>query len=279
MFRNSLTRLGRSTVQRWTAVSRPAVTRVAVRAMATGGAALADLKAASPHVDVVRYEHKNRTWSLNHVDYYSTAMAIGFIDGGLRPSDVILSWLPEHFSEQMILQFACSKAGLVLYTLKPAGEDTAAAQDALTAALTLTKANMLVTPEAYNDLNYIRLVHGVIPELRVFTQEKGLPFVTPRFPHLRYPVHTGFDQLDKEAWLPYRYFLVPSDNLDKLIDTSKLTDKTPLAGTFELDAKGIPTKLGPTLTNQQVFEKNIWPTYNSILQKKFHDVEGIGNIW
>ena len=101
MFRNSLTRLGRLTVQRWTAAARPAVAQVAVRALATGGATLAELKAASPHVDVVRYEHKNRTWSLNHVDYYSTAMAIGFIDAGLQPSDVILSWLPEHFSEQV----------------------------------------------------------------------------------------------------------------------------------------------------------------------------------
>lgn len=179
----------------------------------------------------------------------------------------------------MVLQFACSKAGLVLYTLDPAGEDVLAAQDALTAALTLTKANMLVTPEAHNDTNYIRVVEGVIPELRIFTQETGLPFVTPRFPHLRYPVHTGFDQDEKEGWLPYRYFLVPSDNLDQLIDMSKLTDKTPLAGSFELDAKGIPTKLGPTLTNQQVIDKNIWPTYNSILQKKFHEVRGVGVIF
>jgi len=106
MFRTSLTRLSRSTVQRWTAASasRPAaVARVmAIRAMATtGGATLAELRASSPHVDVVRYEHKNRTWSLNHVDYYATAMAIGFIDAGLRPSDVVLSWLPDHFSEQV----------------------------------------------------------------------------------------------------------------------------------------------------------------------------------
>ena len=179
----------------------------------------------------------------------------------------------------MILQFACSKAGLVLYTLDAPGEDREAAQTALTAALTLTKANMLVTPEAHDDLNYIRLTQEVIPELRIFTHETGLPFVTPRFPHLRYPVHTGFDQDEKYGWLPYRYFLVPSDNLDKLIDTSKLTDKTPLAGTFEVDAKGIPTKLGPTLTNQQVLEKNVWPTYSAILQKKFHDVKGVGVIF
>ena len=67
--------------------------------------------------------------------------------------------------------------------------------------------------------------------------------------------------------------------MDRLVDLSKLNDKTPLAGTFEVDAKGIPTKLGPTLTNKQVIDKNVWPTYNNILQKKFHDVQGVGVIF
>ena len=180
---------------------------------------------------------------------------------------------------QMVFQFACSKAGLVLYTIDPAGQDTESAQEALTAALTLTKANMLITPEAHDDVNYVRLTEGGIPELRIFTHETGLSFVTPRFPHLRYAVHTGFDQDDKFGWLPYKYFVVPSDNLDKLIDTSKLTDKTPLMGSLELDAKGIPSKLGPTLTNKQVMDKKIWPTYSAILEKQFHDVEGVGVIF
>jgi hypothetical protein len=175
----------------------------------------------------------------------------------------------------MVLQFACSKAGLVLYTLEAQPDDQDASADALAAALALTQANMLVTPEAYNDTNYVRLTESVIPELRIFTQESGLPFVTPRFPHLRYAVHTGFDQDDKFGWLPYRYFLVPSDdnNLD-----SALSADTPLAGSFKVDAAtGIPTAVGATLTNQQVLDtKNLWPSFTDILQKKFHEVEGVG---
>lgn len=178
----------------------------------------------------------------------------------------------------MILQFACSKAGLVLYTLEQFN-NTDDYETALTAALSLSKANMLVAPEAHNDMNYIRATERVIPELTFFLQESGLPFITPRFPHLRYPVHTGFDQDEKEGWLRYRYFVVDSDNLDKLIDLSKLTGSTPLAGSFELDKKGIPTKLGPTLTNDQVLERNVWPTYSAILGKKFHEVEGVGVIF
>jgi hypothetical protein len=65
-----------------------------------GGQTLANMTAENPHVDVVKYEHKNRTWTLNHVDYFSKALAIGLTEQGLQPGDVVLSWLPDHFSEQ-----------------------------------------------------------------------------------------------------------------------------------------------------------------------------------
>jgi len=181
----------------------------------------------------------------------------------------------------MVLQFACSKSGLVLYTLDPsnAATDKQAAKDALAKALELTKANVLVSQEAGNDVNYIQLAESVIPELRIFDQSSGAPFVTPRFPHLRLPIQTGFDQDDKEGWLPLRHMIVPSDNLDTHIDLTKVNGQTPLAGGLVLDEKGIPTKLGKPLTNDQVVKNKVWPTYCSVLEKKFHEVEGVGVIF
>jgi acyl-coenzyme A synthetase/AMP-(fatty) acid ligase len=52
-------------------------------------------------MDCVRYEHKNRTWSYQHVHYYSEALAIGLAELGFRKGDVVLSCLPSHFSEQV----------------------------------------------------------------------------------------------------------------------------------------------------------------------------------
>jgi hypothetical protein len=181
----------------------------------------------------------------------------------------------------MVLQFACSKAGMVLYTLDPmlATTDPAAAEQALAAALTLTKANVLVSQEAGSDVNYIRLAAKVIPETRIFDFANGMPFVTPRFPHLRFPIHTGFDQDDKAGWLPLRHMIVPSDNLDSYVTESTITADTPLCGELVLDAAGIPVSLGKTLTNQQVVANKVWPTYASILEKKFHEVAGVGVIF
>jgi hypothetical protein len=78
------------------------------RTMATvnAGSALSRLAADHPHMEIVRYQHKNVKWTLKHVDYYSDALACGFLDAGLQPGDVVLSWLPEHFAEQ-VSSFVC----------------------------------------------------------------------------------------------------------------------------------------------------------------------------
>ena len=67
----------------------------------SGGAQLAQMAKENPYKDVVRYEHKNRKWNLRHVDFYSEALAIGLLENGLQPGDVVLSWLPAHFSESV----------------------------------------------------------------------------------------------------------------------------------------------------------------------------------
>ena len=76
---------------------RSAAGRCRPMASLSAGAALATLAEASPHVDVVRYSHKNVKWTLSKVDAYSEALAVGFVENGLRPGDAVLSWLPAHY--------------------------------------------------------------------------------------------------------------------------------------------------------------------------------------
>ena len=76
---------------------------VATRGLASlsGGSILTNLATENPYKDVVRYEFKNRKWNLQHVEFYSEALAIGLLENGLQPGDVVLSWLPAHFSESV----------------------------------------------------------------------------------------------------------------------------------------------------------------------------------
>jgi len=252
----------------------------------SAGNALARLAAEHPHMEVVRYEHKNVKWTLKHVNYYSDALACGMVDAGLQPGDVVLSWLPLHFAEQHILQFACSKAGFLLYHLDPnpelAKSSPETAKAALAKALELTKANVLVTQEAGDDVNYVTLTEGVIPETRIFDFGEGKPFFTPRYPHLRFPVHTGYDIEDKEGMYLFKHLLVPSDNLDSLLrDTgSKALDgKTPLLGELVMGADGIPVKTGKIMTNEEVFNANVWPEFSSILKREYKEIAGVGVVF
>lgn len=75
--------------------------RTVTKAAFSSAAKLQALKEENPYTDVVHYTHKNRTWSIQHVDYYSTALAIGLAENGLTTGDRVLSWLPQHFSEQV----------------------------------------------------------------------------------------------------------------------------------------------------------------------------------
>jgi non-ribosomal peptide synthetase component E (peptide arylation enzyme) len=71
------------------------------RGLSSVATQLQSLTAENPYTDVVHYTHKNRTWSMQHVDYYSTALAIGLTENGLTVGDKVLSWLPHHFAEQV----------------------------------------------------------------------------------------------------------------------------------------------------------------------------------
>mmetsp|Transcript_2700 Transcript_2700/g.3196 ORF Transcript_2700/g.3196 Transcript_2700/m.3196 type:complete len:313 (+) Transcript_2700:62-1000(+) len=291
--------------------------RSATRSLASlsGGQAVAKIADEFPHMDAVRFLHKNQKFAFKDVDTNAEEIACGFCEQGFQPGDIVLSWIPNHFSEQVrrleflvvqssdalkyrfekilsrnlnflflpqtILEFACSKAGFILYKLDPnLGKNPEAAKRALKSALEITKANIFVTQEAGSDVNYVRLVKEVIPEIRVWDFSEGLPFLSPRFPHLRYPVHTGFDFQDKIGMIPYRHMLSPSGDLpDLLKEYDPLKGSTPLYGEFEVDSDGIPTSKGKIWSNDEVKKANNWPIYNCILNKEYKEIEGIGNIW
>lgn len=80
----------------------------------SAGDALARLASNHPHQEIIRYEHKNVKWTLKHVNYYSDALACGLLDAGLKPGDVMLSWLPLHVAEQVsALRFVIRKTKCV----------------------------------------------------------------------------------------------------------------------------------------------------------------------
>lgn len=257
---------------------RSAVCNAAKRSMTTAapsaGTALSLLASQAPHVDVTRYEHKNVKWTLKNFDVNSDALAIGLLDQGFMKGDVVLSWLPEHFAEQHILQFACSKAGFVLYTLDPN-----ASEEALAKALEITEANILITQEAGSDVNYIRKVESVVPETQIFNFADGMPFFSPRYPHLRLPIHTGFDYERKPGFVPLQDVLCDTGDLKGVMNGAVVDGATPLMGELKIDSKGVPSGVGKVFSNEEVVQGGVWPQMKSILTKQYNEVGGVGVVF
>jgi hypothetical protein len=104
------------TASRWTVPSTAKIVSLGAKCVmstttTSGGSLLTKLATDNPYKDVVRYEHKNRKWNLQHVDYYSEALAIGLLENGLQPGDVVLSWLSPHFSESVSSK--CERVNIV----------------------------------------------------------------------------------------------------------------------------------------------------------------------
>ena len=182
---------------------------------------------------------------------------------------------------QHIIQFACSKAGFVLYQLDPAVaiQNPEMAKKALSSALELSKANVLFTQEAGNDVNYVHLVESVIPETLIFNFGDGMPFFTPRFPHLRFPIHVGFDYENKGGMVPIKDILCPTGNLQGVLGGAMVDGKSPLLGQFQMGKDGVPVSAGKPLTHEEVMKSSVWPEFVSILNKNYREVEGLGVVF
>lgn len=170
---------------------------------------------------------------------------------------------------------------MTLYHLDPAiaQSSTEDAKAALSAALELTEANVLMTQEAGQDVNYVNIVEQVVPEVLIFNWSDGMPFITPRFPHLRFPIHTGFEYAGKDGMVPLYDMLCSTGESEKLLDGEVVDGKTPLLGELVVDAKGIPVKLGKYMGSDEIIAGNVWPEFTSILKKEYVEVEGVGNVF
>eukprot|EP00978_Attheya_sp_CCMP212_P009372 scaffold22128_cov39-Attheya_sp.AAC.2 len=224
------------------------------------------------------------------VDYRSGRLLCGSTGGralgkGSPPRRQSPLMAPLSFSRAgtHVLQFACSKAGFVLYSLDPAEAvtDPEGAKKSLGKALEVTEANVLVTQEAGSDVSYLQLTKFVIPEIRIFDFADGQPFFTPRFPHLRFPIHTGFDNDDKEGMVAYKHMLSPTGKLSEFLRDCGVpapNGRSPLYGELVKGKDGLLAK-GKTMTNEEVYKANIWPEFTSVLNKEHTKVGGIGVIF
>mmetsp|Transcript_21961 Transcript_21961/g.50047 ORF Transcript_21961/g.50047 Transcript_21961/m.50047 type:complete len:243 (-) Transcript_21961:620-1348(-) len=132
------------------------------------GQQLSELASSLPYKDVLHYEPRPQKvepikFTLGELNHFSNALASGLLEIGFVPGDKIVSWLPTNIAETPVLQFACSKAGLILYQVDSDLTDASAICD----ALDKTQAVCLFFPEFGEEVNYVNLVKEAVPEIDV----------------------------------------------------------------------------------------------------------------
>ncbi len=106
-----------------------------------------------------------------------------------------------------------------------------------------------------------------------------MPFFSPRFPHLRLPIHTGFDYTDKDGFVPLQDVLCDTEDLDGAMGGAVVDGSTPLMGELKMGGNGVPTGVGKVLSNEEVVKSGAWPQFSSILKKEYTEVEGVGVVF
>lgn len=79
--------------------------------------------------------------------------------------------------------------------------------------------------------------------------------------------------------IPLSDMLCPTGDVDSLIGGDKVVDgKTALLGELVVGSDG-SVKTGKVLSNDEVVKSGVWPEFNSILNKDYREVEGVGVVW
>ncbi len=106
-----------------------------------------------------------------------------------------------------------------------------------------------------------------------------MPFFSPRFPHLRLPIHTGFDYEDKAGFVPLHDTLCATGDLEGVMNGNLVDGATPLKGELQVDSNGVPTDVGKVLSNEEVVKSGCWPEFSSILKMQYSEVKGVGVVF
>ena len=75
----------------------------------SGGQLLSKHAEETPFKNAIRFDHKNHKFDFREMEKWSTYLACGLTEQRFQVGDVILSWLPQHFSEQVSYPLYCTR--------------------------------------------------------------------------------------------------------------------------------------------------------------------------
>ncbi|MCL2757156.1 MAG: AMP-binding protein, partial [Coriobacteriia bacterium] len=138
--------------------------------------------AINPNQDFIVYPDRQLSWSWREFDIRTDNLAKGLLAIGMKPGDHLGVWA-RNIPDWLTFMFATAKVGIVLVTMNPAYKS-----HELDYVLKQSDIATLCIIDAWRDVDYIKIIHQLIPEAR--SCERG-HLSSKEYPHLKNLVYMG----------------------------------------------------------------------------------------
>jgi fatty-acyl-CoA synthase len=206
-----------------------------------------------PDNEALVYPNRNIRYTFSQLEWLTRRVARGLLSIGIQSGDRVALWAP-NIAEWVVLQFALAKIGAILVTVNSSLRD-----EEIEYLLRQSETSTLITVSGVRDVDYVKTIYDVVPELR--GSEEG-SLKSTKLPSLRRVIYIG----DEHPGGMIRY--------------DALLDKSESVGDEELDAR-ISTLACDDVINMQYtsgttgFPKGVMLTHRNIVNNGYWLGEGL----
>src|SRR5215208_1777530 len=129
------------------------------------GELLALLAKDYPQKEALIYPNRALHYDFSQLEWLARQIAKGLLDVGIQRGDRVALWA-SNVPEWVVLQFALAKIGAILVTV-----NTSLRAGELEYMLKQSEANTLITVAGFRDVDYVKTIYEILPELQ--TAEEG----------------------------------------------------------------------------------------------------------
>src|ERR1044072_1788908 len=212
------------------------------------GELLALLAKDYPQKEALIYPNRALRYDFSQLEWLARQIAKGLLDVGLKRGDRVALWA-SNVPEWVVLQFALAKIGAILVTV-----NTSLRAGELEYLLKQSEANTLITVAGFRDVDYVKTIYEILPELQ--TAEEG-SLKSAKLPCLRNVIYIGDDHpggMIRYDSLLARSEKITDDQLDAMAASQNLDDVINMQ--YTSGTTGFPK--GVMLTHRNIVNNGYW---------------------
>ncbi|MGA9774035.1 MAG: AMP-binding protein [Blastocatellia bacterium] len=212
------------------------------------GELLALLARDYPQNEALIYPDRNLRYDFSQLEWLARQVSKGLLDVGIKRGDRVALWA-SNVPEWVVLQFALANIGAILVTV-----NTSLRASELEYLLKQSEANTLITIAGFRDVDYVKAIYEIVPELQ--TSEEG-SLHSARLPDLRNVIYIGDDH--PGGMIRYDSLLARSENItDEQLDACAACQDVDEVINMQYTSGTTGFPKGVMLTHRNIVNNGYW---------------------